>query len=614
MNSTLLLVKREDISFTITPTLANSNTVEFIFIDNNGAYSGKIKLNTNSTDLFTFDSSNVPRGLRPGQIISVSLNDITNTKNKYLSKNHGKQFKITRVTSREISVNFIEDVIVPEFNYVDDYPKSGQRTYLSLTIKVVDRTIGKFDVVGQTEIEDIRYKIELSNVGQNISPEEVYIFKPYDINEQGVDWIYLNSKRKELMMVRHDIFPYIGSYKAIINAINFFGYNDLELYEYYRNINIASSDFYKLFKVEIPDIFDTTVPGWSSNDFIKHTLPNPNFETTNLFNLTYKITDKEGNNLLMYSLPEVIIKLEGLKKYLKRNIIPITHRILDITGRADWINSTTITHRNYDAKILNVRQSMTPIDFELSEAYLMPVNSGSTVYNCVIDFYTAEEIDLPDSFDVLIRTYKTYKEWNPFTVYTIGEKVTYFDRVYESKLKKNKLKNPRKFENAPLWDKITDYQLGQFVKYDNFIYQYIGTQSSFVVSGTSSNLITPAADIHTNASFAKWVDNTEWREIDIEPVQSLREYRTSTHPYNFTIDSNIDPFIVIEVTSANGYGQIYTMKKNYEIRGLNDLFTGYEGDTIEPFSPIVQITDPKILRPAFTPINPNSTPYPGSSL
>jgi hypothetical protein len=112
----------------------------------------------------------------------------------------------------------------------------------------------------------------------------------------------MNQKRKEMLMVRHDIFPYVGSYKAIINAINYFGYNDLELYEYYRNINVKSLDFYKLFKVEIPDIFDNTVAGFTVNDFLKHTMPNPNYEDTNLFNLTYNITDKEGNNLLTYSL------------------------------------------------------------------------------------------------------------------------------------------------------------------------------------------------------------------------------------------------------------------------------------------------------------------------
>ena len=70
-------------------------------------------------------------------------------------------------------------------------------------------------------------------------------------------------------MVRDVIYPYIGSYKSLINAINYFGYNDLELNEYYRNIDSGSREFGNLFKIEIPDIFDNTIKGWNENDFLK---------------------------------------------------------------------------------------------------------------------------------------------------------------------------------------------------------------------------------------------------------------------------------------------------------------------------------------------------------
>jgi hypothetical protein len=63
---------------------------------------------------------------------------------------------------------------------------------------------------------------------------------------------------------------------------------------------------------------------------------------------------------------------------------------------------------------------------------------------------------------------------------------------------------------------------------------------------------------------------------------------------------------VIEVTSDNGYGQVFTQKKNYEIRGLNDLFTGYEGEKIEPFTPITQITGPVVTVQGSTTTNRRS--------
>ena len=61
-------------------------------------------------------------------------------------------------------------------------------------------------------------------------------------------------------------------------------------------------------------------------------------------------------------------------------------------------------------------------------------------------------------------------------------------------------------------------------------------------------------------------------------------------PFNFTIDSNIDPFIVIEVTSDNGYGLTYRDRKNYEIRGLKDLTEPNSYiDLIGPFTPITPV-------------------------
>jgi photosystem II stability/assembly factor-like uncharacterized protein len=619
LSSILNLYKRESISFTVNANSTNGDVIQFSFgfSEVDGFY-GMILFDTNSTTNFRQDSDGVSRGLKPGQYLRVTVTDNTNKKNKYISQNNGITVKILRVFTKYLVVEFLDTIMTNEFTQIDDYPSSGNITYLTVGFEVIDRLIGKFNIYSQTEIEDIRYKIELSNTGHLIDPYDTFIFKTYDINEQGIDWTFLNKKRKEMLMVRDQIFPYVGSYKAIINAINFFGYNDLELYEYYRNIDTNSKDFYKLFKVEIPDIFDNSVEGWKENDFIKHTLPNPKFEDTNLFNLTYKITDKEGTNVLLYSLSEVILKLQGLKIWLEKKVIPITHRILDITGRADFVGVNTIQHKNYDTKILNVRQEFTPIDFSLNEAYLMPINSGSTVYTCHVDFFMGPVPTYsvaPDYFTVRIRTYKTYKEWNPFTTYQIGDRVTYYGVIYESVIPNNKIKNPRKYNGVLDWTANVDYQLGQYAKYNRDVYQYIGTQSSYRVFGTSSTL-NPYEDIYTNAATASWFYMTEWKNMDLVPVQNLMEYRNvatysleeialnppppgvlptpikAGHSFNFTIDSNIDPFITIEVTSDNGYGQIYTSKKNYEIRGLNDISDPIRYiDPIGPFQPIVQITN-----------------------
>jgi hypothetical protein len=237
---------------------------------------------------------------------------------------------------------------------------------------------------------------------------------------------------------------------------------------------------------------------------------------------------------------------------------------------------------------------MTPISFKMNEAYLIPINSGSTVYNCVIDFYTinkninsltkpsnTHKIDLPDYFNLTIRTYKTYKEWSPFTVYKIGDKVIYYGRIYESQINNNKVKNPRKYENVKSWTSNSNYETTSTVEYNRDIFVFNGTTSS-------SNPI---------VATQSWLKITEWKEVDLEPVQTIKEFRqiekemdNPIPPFNFTIDSNIDPFIVIEVTSDNGYGLIYRDKKNYEVRGNKDLVEPINYvDLIGPFTPITPI-------------------------
>ena len=593
LRSILQLYKQENISFTISSSQSQYITMETL--DINGDKRGQIKLNVNSDEIFT------GRGLKPGQHIVIYVKDSTNKKDQYISHNNASMFIIREVYTRTIVVDFfdvVNDIIETESTIINDHPKSSDITYLSFGIKVKDKEIGRFYTYGQTEEEDIRFKIELGNVGKLIDTNDVFIFKQYDILEGGIDWTFLNRKRKEMMMMKHLIYPYIGSYKSIINAINFFGYNDLQLNEYYKNVDTTSPEFTKLFKIEIPDIFDNSVEGWTENDFIKHTMPNDKFEGTNLFNLTYFITDKDGTNVLTYSLDEVIIKLQGLKYWLKKNIIPLTHKILDITGRVYLSSGNQIQHKVNDVRHITINENMTPVSFKMNEVYLMPVNSGSTVYNCVLDFYSiipgigADKDPLglvtppmpyngvsvvpPDYFNIRIRTYKTYKEWAPFKSYIIGDRVIYYGIIYESVIDNNKVNSPRKYELVESWESGNIYELTSLVEYNSDIYVYGST-------GSTQSTINPYLD-------SNWKNVTEWRPISWDPVQTISEYRNGDNllPFNFTVDSNLDPFVIIEVTSDNGYGSVYRDKKNYEVRGLKDLVEPYESiESIGPFVPIV---------------------------
>lgn len=533
-----------------------------------------IKKENNNIILYLKDSFFEDTGFKKGQNIDIFVLDPSSNKSY---NNNGIRLKVDRVYSDEIVClhTDLNDIITEE-EYTGD---------VKLSIKIVDIEIARFSVYGQSEEEDERFRIELANQGKLIEANDIFIFKDYDIEEGGIDWTFLNKKRKEMLLNKNIIYPYIGAYKSIVNAINFFGYNDLTLSEYYKNIDTESTDFHKLFKMDIPDIFDNSVEGWTENDFINNKLSSGLYEATNEFGLNYNITDWEGNNVLGYTLDEVIIKLQGLKYWLGRNIIPLTHKIKDITGKTNFLNQTHIKQKIYAVNILNINDNITPVVGKLNEAYLMPVNSGSTVYNCVIDFEVLEkgtnyyEIKAPDFFTVYIKTYKTYKEWHTFKNYMKDDKITYYDRTYKSLIDNNAINNPLRFNDAAQWEANLIYKIADVVRYDRDTY-------------SMSKDIELQSDVNPYIDTENWVRVNTWREIDLEPVQSIKEYRAGDNllPLNFTVDSNLDPFVVIEVISDNGYGAVYNDKKSYEIRGLKDLVEeNLYIDKVGPFQPIEKI-------------------------
>jgi len=236
------------------------------------------------------------------------------------------------------------------------------------------------------------------------------IFYNSDIQDDAIDYTIFNKKRKELLTVYREIYDYIGSYKALINAINYFGYNNLFLYEYYRNIDQSSTLYSKLHKVLIPDIFDSTIAGWNEVDFISGKYQNQlTWKKTNLFNLAYKITDDDGNNTLIYSLDEVQYKLTKLKTWLRKNIIPVSANLLDITGVAD---TTHTLYQDYDESNQTtksiVERNSTVINFN----YTATLNFN-TDYLVTVNFYilsgetltSLNNVEIPNSYSVKIKTF-----------------------------------------------------------------------------------------------------------------------------------------------------------------------------------------------------------------
>ena len=220
-------------------------------------------------------------------------------------------------------------------------------------IEVIDgvetKEIAEIKIYGEVEGEDERLRVLLNNIGMQFEDSDFFIFKDADVNEAAPDHLLLNQKRKELLLQASQIEPFIGTYKALLNAIDFFGYDKITLKEYWLNINEQSENFGKLKAVAVPNQ-DTL--GFLADKNKTADLPNSNQKKTSRFSLVYRLNTPTGEldewdiprveETLDYSPDEVLIKLYGLKNKLQRNYLPLQAKIVDITGEGDYFSQFNI--------------------------------------------------------------------------------------------------------------------------------------------------------------------------------------------------------------------------------------------------------------------------------
>lgn len=160
--------------------------------------------------------------------------------------------------SHEVKSNIISDAHNPFItdNNTPIYFSVGFQTAVEgcyqniMAMYIVSKTTNKKYILGLftflTEVvgEDERYRALLGNLGIPDPVKYPNIFKSQDPDEQGVDWTLINDKSKELMINYDNIFPYVGTYKALMGAIKFLGYGDLIFKEWYKIKDQNNKDRY----------------------------------------------------------------------------------------------------------------------------------------------------------------------------------------------------------------------------------------------------------------------------------------------------------------------------------------------------------------------------------
>lgn len=296
--------------------------------------------------------------------------------------------------------------------------------YLIIEEDGTGNVIARIKFYGEVIGEDERLTVLIQNLGYSLFAEDSPVFRSSDINESLPDYILLNEKRKEMLLEGKNIQPFIGSYKGVINAIKFFGYDNVKLREYWLNIDDTSPNYGKYKTTTVIDVFDPTV---NLNDPSTY-VPNKIYKKTALFSLVYRI-NQVTNELDEYDIPivtetsdftieEALIKLYGLKEVLRKRFLPSSSRIIDIVGEADYFGKTVTSVWNDQQRIDNLNIGISPT-LEVTPRYgyiqdLRPLNSlfdpEYTPY--LLDrFVTLQNLDtkvLSDIGPVLLAYFQTY--------------------------------------------------------------------------------------------------------------------------------------------------------------------------------------------------------------
>ena len=260
--------------------------------------------------------------------------------------------------------------------------------YLNIIDEADGHLVAQITVYGEATGEDERLATLLSNLGSTLNPQDQFLFKSHDINELAPDWILLNQKRKELLLELGNIKPFVGTYKALLNAIKFFGYNNLTLKEYWLVVDDRSPMFGRLKAFEVPD---STKGSYVSNKLKGIQLPSSTYKKTSRFGLFYKLntttsqTDEWDlpivDEVFDFTPEEVLIKLYGLKSKLQREYLPLQAKIIDIIGEADFYNVFNLNIWNNQNPIQVTSAGIKPrFEIEQDLAYIEDLTKVSTLF------------------------------------------------------------------------------------------------------------------------------------------------------------------------------------------------------------------------------------------
>lgn len=294
---------------------------------------------------------------------------------------------------------------------------------------LVKNTIGFLAVQSEAIGEDERYRTLFANFGIPDPKEYQEVFKDMSVHEEGLDWDFINKKSKQLFLSYSQIFPYVGTYKALINAVKFLGYDDIYFKEWFMHFdgNFESKVSFESLDVSTGMTLQSKLKraGVSLEDFIE-------WKKLNQLSLVYKINEEDDESddveywrktssgdwesgTMRYEIPstkavysylnlEVLAKLFSLKEWLEKYILNVNCQIIDVTGEGVYFYRTRELGYSvgYETFTEEKEEHLSPV-FELSASSLT-LSDGESTIDCTLK-EIQDGMTFADLSDKKIKTY-----------------------------------------------------------------------------------------------------------------------------------------------------------------------------------------------------------------
>lgn len=162
--------------------------------------------------------------------------------------------------------------------------------------------------------------INLSNLGQDVNNEIQRAIYEKNIYEDNPDYILLNRKYKELLNEYINIIANKGSYKSLINSLNWFEYGDLtKIYEFWRygqgdNVFLSRQDITQY----VNSVTEQLLSSMQKTTYISIACAMQKMKEESIMGKIGYDDGKENDKIVSY-LKEPVPELENVALYWTRN-------------------------------------------------------------------------------------------------------------------------------------------------------------------------------------------------------------------------------------------------------------------------------------------------------